>query len=58
MRFSPQKIMLYCFGLCTKKPVLREVDLQPSPKSGSDKTNSIWNIQQKSRLKKSNKNKE
>ena len=33
MTSNSQKIILYCFGLCTKNPVLREVDLEPSPKN-------------------------
>ena len=33
MTSNSQKIILYCFGLCTKNPVLTEVDLEPSPKN-------------------------
>ena len=32
MRLNSQQIVLYCLGLCTQNPGLREVDLQPSPK--------------------------
>ena len=32
-----QNFVLYCFGLHTQNPGLREVDLEPSPKRGSDK---------------------
>ena len=39
MTFSFQQIVLYCLGLCTQNPGLREVDLEPSTKRGSDKTN-------------------
>ena len=41
MRFSSQQIVLYCLGPCTHNPGLREVDLEPSPKSGSDKINML-----------------
>ena len=37
MRSSSQQIVLYCLGLRTQNPGLREVDLEPSPKGGSDK---------------------
>ena len=39
MRFNSQKIILYCLGLRTQNPGLREVGLEPSPKGGSDKIN-------------------
>ena len=39
MRFNSQQIVSNCLGLHTKEPGLREVDLQPSPKKGSDKIN-------------------
>ena len=32
---------LYCLGLHTQKPGLREVDLEPSPKRSSDKINML-----------------
>ena len=37
MRFNSQQIVLYCLGLHTQNPGLREVDLERSPKRGSDK---------------------
>ena len=37
IRSNFQQIVLYCIGLCTQYPGLREVDLEPSPKRGSDK---------------------
>ena len=37
MRSYFHKIDSYCLGLHTQKPDLREVDLKPSPKRGSDK---------------------
>ena len=39
MRFNSEKIVLYCLGLPTHNPGLREVALEPSPKRGSDKIN-------------------
>ena len=39
MRSNFQQIVLYCLGLHTPNPGLREVDLEPSPKRGSDKIN-------------------
>ena len=36
---SSQQIVSYCFGLRTQNPGLREVDLEPSPKKGSDRIN-------------------
>ena len=39
MRSNFQKIVSYCFGLCGQNPGLRKVDLEPSPKRGSDKIN-------------------
>ena len=41
MRFNFQQIVLYCLGLHTQNPVLRQVDLEPSPKRGSDKINMV-----------------
>ena len=41
MRFNSQEIVSYCFGLHTQNPGLREVDLRPSPKRGSDKINML-----------------
>ena len=37
MRFNFQQIVYYYFGLLTKNPGLRKVDLETSPKRGSDK---------------------
>ena len=37
MRSNFQQIVLYCLGLYTHKPGLREVDLEPRPKKGDDK---------------------
>ena len=37
MRSNFQQIVLYCLGLHTQSPELKEVDLEPSPKRGSDK---------------------
>ena len=39
MRSNFQQIVSYCLGLHTQNPGLREVDLEPSPKRGSDKIN-------------------
>ena len=39
MRSNFQQIVLYCLGLCTQNPGLKEVDLEPSPKRGSGKIN-------------------
>ena len=39
MRSNFQQIVLYCLGLHTQNLGLREVDLEPSPKRGSDKIN-------------------
>ena len=39
MRLKFQQIISYCLGLRTQNPGLREVDLEPSPKTGSDKIN-------------------
>ena len=41
MRFTSQQITSYCPGLGTQNPGLKEVDLDPSPKRGSDKTNML-----------------
>ena len=41
MRFNSQQIVLYCLGLHTQNPGLREVDLDPSPKRGSEKINML-----------------
>ena len=41
IRFNSQPIASYCLGLGTQNPVLREVDLEPSPKRGSDKINML-----------------
>ena len=39
MRLNFQQIVSYCLGLHTQNPELREVDLETSPKRGSDKMN-------------------
>ena len=39
MRSNFQQIVLYCLGLPTQNPGLREVDLEPSPKRSSEKIN-------------------
>ena len=39
MRLNFQQIISYCLGLRTQNPGLREVDLETSPKRGSDKIN-------------------
>ena len=39
MRSNFQQIVSYCLGLHTLNPGLKEVDLEPSPKRGSDKIN-------------------
>ena len=41
MRFNLQQIVSYCLGLRTQNPGLREVDLEPSPKRGSEKINML-----------------
>ena len=41
IRFKSQQIVSYCLGLLTQNPGLREVDLEPSPKRGSDKINML-----------------
>ena len=41
MRFNSQQIVSYCLGLRTQNPGLREVDLELSPKKGSDKINML-----------------
>ena len=41
MRFNSQQIVSYCLGLRTQNPGLREVDLEPSSKRGSDKINML-----------------
>ena len=45
-RSNAQQIVLFCLGLRTQNPGLREVDLEPSPKRGSDKINRLkWGRQ-------------
>ena len=39
IRLNCQQIVSYCLDLRTQNPELREVDLEPSPKKGSDKIN-------------------
>ena len=41
MRFNSQQIVPNCLRLHTQNPGLREVDLEPSPKRGSDKINML-----------------
>ena len=41
MASNSQQIELYCLGLHTQNPGLREADLEPSPKRGSDKINML-----------------
>ena len=41
MRSNSQQIILYYLGLHTQNPGVREVDLKPSPKRGSDKINML-----------------
>ena len=41
MRSNSQQIVSYCLGLRIQNPGLREVDLEPSPKRGSDKVNML-----------------
>ena len=41
IRFSSQQIVSYCLGLHTQNPGLRQVDLEPSSKRGSDKINML-----------------
>ena len=41
IRFNSQQITSYCLGLGTQNPGLKEVDLDPGPKRGSDKTNML-----------------
>ena len=41
IRFNSQKIVMYSICLCTQTPRLREVDLPPNPKRGSDRINML-----------------
>ena len=41
MRFNFQQIVSYCLGLRTQNQGLREVDVEPSPKCGSEKINML-----------------
>ena len=41
IRFKFQQIISFCLALRTQNPGLREVDLEPSPKRGSDKINML-----------------
>ena len=41
MRFNSQQLVSYCLGLHTQKPGLRVVDLESSPRKGSDKINML-----------------
>ena len=40
-RSNSQQILSYCLGQRTQNPGLREVDLESSPKRGSDKINRL-----------------
>ena len=44
MRSNSQEIVQYSLGLCTQNPGLREVDLEHSPKKGSDKINMLKEV--------------
>ena len=46
IRFNSQPIASYCLGLRTQNPGLREVDLEPSPKTGSDKINMLKKVRE------------
>ena len=39
MRSNFQQIVLYCLGLCSQNPGLKEDDLEPSPERGHGKIN-------------------
>ena len=41
MRFNSQQIVSYCLGLRTQNLRIRQVDLEASPKRGSDKINML-----------------
>lgn len=41
MGFNSQQILSYLLGLRTQNSGLREEDLEPSPKAGSDKINML-----------------
>ena len=41
MRFNSQQIVSYCLGLRIQNPRLREVELEPSSKRGSEKINML-----------------
>ena len=41
MRSNFQQTVSFCLGLRTQKPGLREVDLKPSPRRETDKTNML-----------------
>ena len=38
---TPNKLHFIALALCTQSPGLRQVDLEPSPKRGTDKTNRL-----------------
>ena len=46
IRFNSQQIASYCLGLRTQNPGLREVDLEPNPKTGSDKINMLKQVRE------------
>ena len=41
MRFNSRQIVSYCLGLHIQNPGLREVELEPSSKRGSEKINML-----------------
>ena len=41
IRFNSQQLVSSCLGIRIQNPGLREVDLEPSPKKGSDKINML-----------------
>ena len=41
MRFNSQQFVLFCLGLRTQNPGIREVDLEPRSKRGFDKINML-----------------
>ena len=49
MRSNFQQIVLYCLGLHTRNPRLREVDLEPSAKRGTTRTRALVSLYWSSR---------
>ena len=41
MRSNFQQIIMYCLGLCTQNPGLREIDLEPSPMRGTNRARDL-----------------